>query len=137
MRPKRWIFLAAKVALVLPIVLCGSVALTQIAGVIEAQPQAAIVCYFFAFRWVLKDQRRRCPVCLRLLANPVRIGQSSRFLLDWNGTELMCEQGHGLLYIPGTPSTFSGQRWLYLDPSWRSLFLRGQSPRFFRPAHRS
>jgi hypothetical protein len=124
-RSRRWIFLAAKVALVLLIVFCGTVALTQIAGAIVAQPQAAMVAYFFAFRWVLKDQRRRCPVCLQLLTNPVRIGRSSRFLLDWNGTELMCEQGHGLLYVPETPSTFSGQRWLYLDPSWRSLFLRG------------
>lgn len=124
-RPRRWLFLTAKVALVFPIVFCGSVELTQIAGVMMLQPQAAIVGYFFAFRWLLRDQRRRCPVCLQLLTHPVRIGRSSRFLLDWNGTELMCEQGHGLLYVPGTPSTFSSQRWLYLDPSWRSLFLRG------------
>jgi hypothetical protein len=27
-------------------------------------------------RGVLRDQRRRCPVCLRLLANPVRIGEA-------------------------------------------------------------
>lgn len=124
-RPRRWIFLAAKIALVVPIVFCGTVAVMQTAGVVMLQPQAAIVSYFFAFRWVLKDQRRRCPVCLRLLTNPVRIGRSSRFLLDWSGTELMCEQGHGLLYVPGTPSTFGRQRWLYLDASWRGLFLRG------------
>ncbi|MGH9622656.1 MAG: hypothetical protein ACRD45_23485 [Bryobacteraceae bacterium] len=124
-RSRRWIFLAAKIALVVPIVFCGTVALTQITGIIPAQPQAAIVGYFFAFRWALRDQRQRCPVCLRLLTHPVRIGQSSRFLLDWSGTELMCEQGHGLLYVPGTPSTFGRQRWLYLDASWRGLFLRG------------
>ncbi|MGH9621642.1 MAG: hypothetical protein ACRD45_18300, partial [Bryobacteraceae bacterium] len=66
-RPRRWIFLAAKIALVVPIVFCGTVAVMQTAGVVMLQPQAAIVSYFFAFRWVLKDQRRRCPVCLRLL----------------------------------------------------------------------
>ncbi len=42
------------------------------------------------FRWILQDQRKRCPVCLRVLSNPARVGQASRNFLAWNGTELIC-----------------------------------------------
>jgi len=77
----------------------------------------------FAFRWVLQDQRNRCPVCLRLLSNPARVGETSRNFLAWNGTELICAGGHGLLHIPELPTSwFSTQRWQYLDPSWSTLF---------------
>lgn len=125
---RRWIFLGLKVALVLPAVSFGMVDAAQI--LCAGPPQimfhsfGAIVGYIFALRWTIKDQRRRCPVCLRLLKHPARIGQSSRFLLDWHGTELMCEQGHGFLYVPGMPTaSFIEQQWLYLDSSWKSLFL--------------
>jgi hypothetical protein len=74
-------------------------------------------------RWVLDDQRNRCPVCLRLLSNPVRIGQSSHMFLEWHGTELMCLHGHGLLHVPARPSIwFTRQRWMDLGPSWSGLF---------------
>ena len=73
--------------------------------------------------WALRDQRKRCPVCLRLLTNPARVGQSSRNFLAWSGTELICVGGHGLLHVPDiSTSWFSTQRWLYLDPSWSGLF---------------
>jgi hypothetical protein len=66
-----------------------------------------------AIRWALADQRRRCPVCLRRLANPVRMGDRSRILLEWSGTELICRCGHGLLHVPEEPAIwFSRQRWL-------------------------
>jgi hypothetical protein len=43
--------------------------------------------------------------------------------LEWNGTELMCLKGHGLLHVPDSPAIwFSKQRWLCLDPSWSVLF---------------
>jgi hypothetical protein len=51
-------------------------------------------------RWVFLDQEQRCKQCLRSLALPARIGRPSRNLLEWNGTELICTRGHGLLSIP-------------------------------------
>ncbi len=126
---RRWIFLAAKIALILPVVYYGSVDLAHFNRSIDplwsqyVQLGSSFSGLLFAFRWALRDQRKRCPVCLRLLTNPARVGQSSRNFLAWNGTELMCTGGHGLLHVPDMPTSwFSTQRWLYLDPSWRSLF---------------
>ncbi len=69
-----------------------------------------------AFRWTLIDQRRRCPVCLRLLTNPTRIGRQSQNLLGWYGTELMCSRGHGLPQAPEIATNWSGaQRWHHLE----------------------
>jgi hypothetical protein len=70
----------------------------------------------FAFRWVLEDQRRRCPVCLRLLSKPVGFGEASHTFLGWYGAELTCVRGHGLLRVPEIPSSwFRRQRWVELD----------------------
>ena len=93
-----------------------------------ADPQSGQLIVTFAtalagLRWLLRDQRRRCPVCLQLLRNPVRVGQPSRNFLAWNGTELICVVGHGFLHVPELPTSwFSTQRWLYLDSSWKSIF---------------
>jgi hypothetical protein len=133
-RVRRWLFLAAKVSLALPLVYFASIDLaygniaTGLHPVGPASSQylqlaSSFFGLLFAFRWALRDQRRRCPVCLRLLTNPARVGEASRNFLAWNGTELMCSGGHGLLHIPEIPTSwFSTQRWLYLDPSWSSLF---------------
>jgi hypothetical protein len=76
-------------------------------------------------RWVLIDQRRRCPVCLRLLSDPVRIGAPSQTFLDWYGGESMCPRGHGLLQVPETSTSHSGARqWLDLDASWSDPFIQ-------------
>ena len=126
---RRWIFLAAKFVLVLVIVdLCS----TGLAYGLEAsdpiralyiQLATAFPALLFGFRWILQDQRRRCPECLRLLSNPARVGQASCNFLSWNGTELFCARGHGFLHIPELPTSwFSTQRWLCLDPSWLCLF---------------
>ncbi len=65
----------------------------------------------------------RLPEAACWLANPVRIGESSRILLEWHGTELMCLRGHGLLYVPEWPAIWSArQSWMALGPSWRGLF---------------
>lgn len=53
-----------------------------------------------ALRWAFHDQGQRCNECLALLAAPARVGRPSRNLLEWNGTELACRHGHGLLSIP-------------------------------------
>jgi hypothetical protein len=85
-------------------------------------PHAMIVSGVIGFRWILIDQRRRCPVCLRVLTNPTTIGEPSRTLLEWYGTELICTKGHGLLHVPEIRNSYSEQRWLRLDSSWSSLF---------------
>jgi len=128
-RRRRWIFLSLKIALILPIVYCGSLSLAYCRSSLDPITSQYIQVFFsftgclFAFRWALRDQRQRCPVCLRLLTNPARVGQPSRNFLAWNGTELMCNRGHGLLHVPEiATSWFSTQRWLYLDPSWNGLF---------------
>jgi hypothetical protein len=126
---RRWLFLGSKVALILPIVYFGSLDIAHCNTAINPatseclQGISSFIALLFAFRWILHDQRKRCPVCLRLLTNPARVGQPSRNFLAWNGTELICAGGHGLLHVPEiTTSWFSVQRWLYLDPSWEGLF---------------
>jgi hypothetical protein len=116
----RWVFLAVKMALVIPAVLFGACALGQIAPPLAAW--GMLFGLLFGFRWVLMDQRERCPVCLRLLSNPTRIGDPSQSFLGWYGTELLCSRGHGFLYIPGTSTSWcQAQRWQYLDPTWNTL----------------
>jgi hypothetical protein len=122
--PRRGLFLAAKALLVLPIVLFGSLDLASLGSSLSPlHVHLALFGSLFAVRWINADQRKRCPVCLRLLANPVRIGEPSRILLEWHGTELMCLRGHGLLYVPEWPAIWSGrQRWINLGASWGGLF---------------
>ncbi|HZS56870.1 MAG TPA: hypothetical protein VFA65_20865 [Bryobacteraceae bacterium] len=123
-RLRWWLFLVVKATLILPIVFCGTLDFGPFIASSGLRPQAMLIGYFLGFRWLLVDQRKRCPVCLRQLTNPIRIGQASSTVLDWYGTELMCEKGHGLMYVPGTlANSYSTHRWLRLDSSWRSLFL--------------
>lgn len=132
---QRWLFLLAKFTLIIVIVdLCS----TDLAyGLYPSDPVTALYiqiatafpALLFAFRWILQDQRKRCPECLRLLSNPARVGQASCNFLSWNGTELFCARGHGFMHIPELPTSwFSTQRWLCLDSSWRSLFPEDCSP---------
>ncbi|GGG74693.1 hypothetical protein [Edaphobacter dinghuensis] len=126
---RRWVFFATKIVLILPIVYFGSIDLAYLSRSMspETSDYIQIVASFslclFALRWALRDQRKRCPVCLGKLTNPARVGQPSRTFLAWNGTELICVGGHGLLHVPEMPTSwFSTQRWLYLDSSWDVLF---------------
>ncbi len=123
-RLRRWIFLAVKIGVLLRCnsVVCGTLDLASPISV-GTQPIGFLLAATLALRWALIDQRRRCPVCLRLLTNPTRIGGPSQTLLEWYGTELICGHGHGLLYDPEIASScYSVQRWEYLDASWSSLF---------------
>lgn len=118
-RPCRWIFLNVKIILLTSILLFASIALLPLF------PPAGLILFFpwiAGLRWALADQKQRCPVCLHLLSNPTRIGNPTQSILGWYGTELICTRGHGLLYVPGAPTTWcSKQRWQYLDPTWSSL----------------
>jgi hypothetical protein len=120
-RLRWWIFFAIKIALLMVITFFGILDLAPVVSKL-LQPQGWLVGYVLAFRWALIDQRRRCPVCLRLLANPTRIGCASHTFLEWYGTEFMCVKGHGLLHVPEVPTGCYSTRWLRLDASWRSLF---------------
>ena len=124
LRLRRWLFFTAKLALILPVVCFASLDAAQAFS--DAQSVQLIVTFAMAlaaFRWMLHDQRRRCPVCLQMLRNPVHVGEPSRNFLAWNGTELICVVGHGFLHVPEMPTSwFSTQRWLYLDASWRAIF---------------
>lgn len=126
---RRWLFLGTKFVLVLALVYFWSTALAFAWGARDLssaggmQALLSFVPLLFGYRWILQDQRRRCPVCLRLLSNPARVGQPSCNFLGWCGTELICASGHGLLHIPEMPTSWFGtQRWLGLDPSWLCLF---------------
>lgn len=122
-RLRRWVYLALKVILLAPIVFCGTLDVSWLLSASHIQAFGLLLAYIFAVRWALKDQRQRCPVCLRVLTHPTRIGIASQTFLEWYGTELICEKGHGLLHVPEIPgSCYAVQRWTYLDPSWRVLF---------------
>jgi hypothetical protein len=95
---RRWTFLAAKIILIPPIVLLGSIDVFSLIAV-TLQAHAMIVGSVVGFRRVLVDQRRRCPVCLRLLTHATPIGEPSRTLLELYGTEQVCTRGHGLLHV--------------------------------------
>ena len=79
-----------------------------------------IAAFGVALVWCLADQRRRCPVCLRLLAMPVTMG-SWASVLDSATTESLCEEGHGSLCVAET-GTGPPDRWIAMDASWRELF---------------
>ncbi len=122
-RLRRWAFLALKLALVQPIMLCGFFILVVAAPVAPVTPLGVCASWLLALRWVLIDQQRRCPLCLRLLTEPVRIGTPSETFLEWYGAESMCPRGHGLLQISASPASYSDQsQWLRLDDSWSGLF---------------
>jgi hypothetical protein len=123
-RLRRGAFLALKIVLLQPVMLAGLSVLVLLGPVVPAAPQLGLLSlWILALRWVLLDQRQRCPVCLRRLTNPVRIGTPSRTFLEWYGAEQTCSRGHGLLHVPEIPSSHSGDpTWLGLDSSWSDLF---------------
>ncbi len=128
-RARRWALLGSKLALGVGTVYCLSLTLAY-SGLPMGSPGAeytqlllAVCGLLFVLRWTLRDQRRRCPTCLRLLTGAAHVGHPSRSFLAWHGTELLCASGHGMLYIPEHPTSWcSTQRWRPLDASWGSLF---------------
>jgi hypothetical protein len=120
----RWgILLALKIVLVQPIMLCGLFVLIMTAPVVPFVPLVIGAAWILILRWTFTDQQRRCPECLRVLMNPVRIGSSSQTFLEWSGDESICSHGHGLLHVPEVSVSYSERpQWVHLDDSWRGLF---------------
>src|SRR5207244_8275308 len=125
-RLRRGIFLALKIALVQVMMLCG---FTILLGPLARFAALGFnVAFILVLRWVITDQQQRCPVCLRLLTAPVRIGTASRTFLEWYGAESTCSRGHGLLHVSETASSFIRRpQWLSLDDSWKDLFAGRQT----------
>lgn len=125
----RWLFLVVKLALVAAIAYFASLdiaywnadAYSETAELLQLL--ANFLLCLFGLRWALMDQRNRCPVCLRRVTHPARVGLVSQTFLGWNGTEMICTGGHTLLHVPSLPTSwFGAQRWMYLDTSWEFLF---------------
>ncbi len=79
-----------------------------------------ITVYVLALRWCMRDQQRRCAICLARLSLPVSIGTCAS-VFEPATVEFVCLQGHGTLSVPqietGEPS-----RWTSFDASWSVLF---------------
>ena len=134
-RVKACAFLAAKFAAVaaigyfgaLDLAYCGFIAYSPTAEFLQFA--ASFILCLLGFRWVLLDQSRRCPVCLRSVSHPAQVGFASCNFLGWNGTEMICMGGHALLHVPSMPTSwFSRQRWVFLDASWDFLFADTVGP---------
>lgn len=117
--PVLWLETSAAVRLLLP----KHEAFVVIPGLLFAA--AFLFGFAFALGWCFTDQRRRCPNCLKRLAMPVTIGTWGS-QLEPAITELLCDEGHGSLYLPETQSG-ERDRWASLDPSWQELFAGAQS----------
>ena len=129
-RLRRGIFLTLKIALVQPSMLCGFLLMVSAGPLATLAPLGLYGSWILMFRWVLIDQRRRCPVCLRLLTDPARIGASSRTFLEWYGAESLCSRGHGLLHDPEILNSYHGApQWLSLDSSWSLSSEAAGAPR--------
>ncbi len=133
LRSRGWVFLGAKIVLLLPVLYCGPLLIAHAfaAGSLDSrydlQTFLTLGASPLAAFWIVDDQRQRCPRCLRRLTNPARVGERSRSFLSFSGIEYVCTEGHGLLHVPDYPTSwFASQRWLPLDASWRVLFQHGR-----------
>lgn len=107
-RLRGWVFVAIKLALLPPIMFLVTFALVPI---FPAAPLLLLVGLIFGFRWALADQRRRCPICLHFLTNPIEIGSPAHMFVRPHGTELSCARGHGSLYVPSAVTSWAVQKW--------------------------
>jgi hypothetical protein len=126
----RWfVFLGAKVSLTLLLGFLSSVVIVlplrySVGHSADwAEVLMATVLVSSGLRWAFLDQELRCHTCLRLLSQPARVGAPTHNLLDWNGTELACDQGHGMLHVPEMRGSWCWfDLWVELDATWQVLF---------------
>jgi len=91
----------------------------------QALPNAADVLQIFTFvfvallgmRWAFRDQDQRCKQCLHTLTTPSRVGRPTHNLLEWNGSEMTCKHGHGLLSVPEIETSWC-QSSAWIDAGW-------------------
>lgn len=132
-RLRWWSFFVAKAVLLL--IVAGLVAWTAVrwasvylVGSIHPMTNAIALWVFLVtavapLSWAIYDQQRRCRVCLQRLGTPIQIGVPGYVLLDWSGTEMVCPEGHGVLYLPDSQANWlERDRWDNLDDSWADLF---------------
>lgn len=125
-RGRFWIrqqaFFSAKVVQVLVLAFMMSVDFCQ--PMHQSFPDTSDFFQMFCFvlfsliglRWAIHDQEQRCKHCLQSLATPARVGRPSHNLLEWNGTELNCKRGHGLLSIPEMETSWcQSSRWIAIE----------------------
>ncbi len=133
----RWrLFLAVKVALTMLAAFLGSAVVALAAlrvlafGADWLELLSTSLILILSVKWAFENQERRCQRCLRMLSRPTRVGMASRNFLEWNGTELICAEGHGLLHMTEMHGSWCWyDSWVELDPTWQGLFrpklLRG------------
>jgi len=122
---KRQFFFAAKMLLVLLLALLSSANIFQ--PIHASLPNTADLFQIFFFvifaliglRWAFLDQEQRCKQCFHSLGTPARVGRPSHNLLEWNGTELTCKHGHGLLSVPEMETSWcQASQWIDLNSGW-------------------
>lgn len=80
------------------------------------QSQFFVLLALIGMRWSFSDSETRCKHCLRALATPTRVGRPSWNFIDTNGTELICEAGHGFLSIPEIETSWcQSSRWIVAE----------------------
>ncbi len=78
-----------------------------------------VLLALIGLRWALRDQEQRCTMCLHSLTMPARVGRPSHNLLEWNGTELNCKRGHGLLSVPEMETSWcESSHWVECKTAW-------------------
>ena len=119
-RCRWWAFLVAKSALLL--IAAGllawasihSLAVTLVGSAFPMADGMALWLFLMLaiapLSWSVRDQQKRCRVCLRRLGIPIRIGAPGSILFDGSGTEMVCAQGHGVLYLPDSGGQVVGRR---------------------------
>ncbi len=132
-RIRWWAFFAAKSALLLALMFVAASAIARsfslyLTGSMYPLADDVAVWLFLilaiiALSWSVHDQRNRCRICLRRLGMAVEIGRRGCVLLNWSGTEMVCPDGHGVLYLPESQANWlERDRWNNLDESWAELF---------------
>jgi hypothetical protein len=75
--------------------------------------------------WSIYDQRHRCRVCLRRFGLEAQVGCPGCVFLSWAGTEMVCLEGHGMLWVPERVSSWQRpDQWMSLDDSLAELFTQ-------------
>jgi len=121
---KRKLFLFAKTALLLLLNFLLSADLFQTLHASFSitsdllQIFAFVIFSLFSLRWSFLDKQTRCKQCLRALTTPARVGRPSHNLLEWNGTELLCPDGHGHLSVPEMETSWcQSSQWTFQTPT--------------------